>query len=38
MERPAEEDHKEKLLWNVKREVGAALSLALPPLMPLFSD
>lgn len=36
MERPAEEDHKEKLLWNVKREVGAALSLGLPPLNGCF--
>lgn len=26
MERSAEEDYKEKLLWNVKREVGDALA------------
>lgn len=25
MEGSTEEDHKEKLLWNVKREVGAAV-------------
>lgn len=28
MERPAEEDYKEKLLWNVKREVGEALAFS----------
>lgn len=28
MERSAEEDHKEKLLWNVKREVGEAMAFS----------
>lgn len=28
MERSAEEDYKEKLLWNVKREVGEALAFS----------
>lgn len=28
MEGGTEEEHKEKLLWNVKREVGAAAAAA----------
>lgn len=34
MEGSAEEDHKEKLLWNVKREVGAVVWP--PVVLPIY--